>query len=184
MKTQTALLVIDVQRGAFDGARCPPIANGQALLARVAELIAAARAGGVPVLHVQHLEDVAESPFATGSPHGEIHPAVAPQGKEPVLQKRVSSAFDDTPLEAQLDAAGIGRIVTCGLQSEHCVTNTSLGALARGYSVLVARDAHSTWASEQDSAESISQRQNGVLEAQGAQLMATADVVALFAQAR
>jgi len=184
MKTQTALVVIDVQRGAFDGERCPPIANAQALLDRVATLIGAARASGVPVLHVQHLDDQAESPFAEGSPHGEIHPEVAPQGSELVLRKRVSSAFDDTPLEAQLDAQGIGRIVTCGLQSEHCVSNTSLGALARGYSVLVARDAHSTWPDEQASAESIAQRQNGMLEAQGAKLMATADVVALFAESR
>jgi nicotinamidase-related amidase len=177
-------VVIDVQRGAFDGARCPPIANGPTLLDRVATLIGAARASGVPVLHVQHLENEAESPFAEGSPHGELHPAVAPQGSEPVLQKRVSSAFDDTPLEEQLDAQGISRIVTCGLQSEHCVSNTSLAALARGYSVLVARDAHSTWPDKGASAEAIVQRQNSMLEKQGAKLMATAEVVALFAEAR
>ncbi len=179
----TALVVIDVQRAAFDGQVCPPIANAQALLNRVAALIAGARAAGIAVLHVQHCGPAGDA-FAEGSERAEIHPDVAPRGDEPVLRKHASSAFDDTAIESLLDAAGIGRIVVCGLQSDQCVCNTSLGALARGFSVLVAQDAHSTWPSGNDSAEFIVERYNQLLERQGARLLDTADAIALFAEAR
>lgn len=42
----TALLVIDIQRGAFDGVRCPPINGSTELVANALLLIAAARGAG------------------------------------------------------------------------------------------------------------------------------------------
>ncbi len=179
MHKPIALVVIDVQCAAFDGRLCPPIANADRLLERVAALQDAARAAGVQVLHVQHL-DAAGQAFAEGSPGGEIHPKVAPRGMEAVLRKRESSAFDDTPLQSLLDETGVSRIVACGLQSEHCVSNTSLGALARGYSVLLAHDAHSTWPNDTATAEQIVERQNRMLEGQGARLMSCDELVAMF----
>ena len=52
--TQAALLVVDLQRGMFNGERLPPIHAGEALLARVRALIAQARGTGVPVVFVRH----------------------------------------------------------------------------------------------------------------------------------
>ncbi len=68
----TALLVIDIQRGAFDGVRCPPIGRAEDLVRRASTLIQSARNGGVPVVFIQHCEGPGE-PFEQDSPHGELH---------------------------------------------------------------------------------------------------------------
>jgi nicotinamidase-related amidase len=43
----TALLVIDIQRGAFDGERCSPIDRPQTLVENARGLVSAARAGAL-----------------------------------------------------------------------------------------------------------------------------------------
>jgi nicotinamidase-related amidase len=50
----TALLVIDVQRGFFDGDRIPPVSDSERVLARIGDVVRRARATGLPVVYVQH----------------------------------------------------------------------------------------------------------------------------------
>ena len=119
MSSSLALLVIDVQTGAFDGQRCPPIAEADRLLSTTQGLIAAARAASRPVIHVQH-GDVAGQVFEEGSAQWHIHASVAPAAGELLVGKRESSAFAGTALEAELRRRGITTLAVCGLQSEHC----------------------------------------------------------------
>jgi nicotinamidase-related amidase len=170
--TSTALVVIDIQRGAFDGARCPPVDRAEELVRRAAALIESARSGGTPVVFIQHCEGPGE-PFEQDSPHGELHEELSPLPGDTIVRKRASSAFQDTELASVLEGLGVTTLVVCGLQSEFCVSNTSKDALERGYEVRVARDAHSTWPSNGEAAAAISEMVNEDLARLGALLEPT-----------
>lgn len=173
---QTALLVIDIQRGAFDGARCPPIARADTLVRHAVALIAAAREGAVPVVFIQHC-DAAGQAFETHTPHWELHEALAPRPGDTMIRKLESSAFDGTGLADTLAALGAGHLVLCGLQSEFCVSNTANAALQQGFAVTLAEDGHSTWPSGGASAEAIVAQVNQQLQAAGARLGTTQGLV-------
>ena len=162
----TALLVIDLQRGAFDGVRCPPVDSPERLIGNAAALVEAARAGGHPVVFVQHCEDSGE--FEEGTEHWQIHPSLAPQADEPAIRKKAFSAFNDTDLSDVLEDRGIRNLVICGLQSEYCVSHTTKAALDLGYGVRVASDAHGTWPGDDKSAEEIRDVVNAKLAETGA----------------
>lgn len=170
--SSTALLVIDIQRGAFDGVRCPPVDAPERLVAHAGRLLDAARAGGHEVVLVHHCDEPG-SPFEEGTVHWPFHDALAPAAGEVVLKKQASSAFDGTGLDAQLKARGVTELVLCGLQSEFCVSNTTRSALQLGYAVRVASDGHSTWPSEGRSADQIEAEVNTRLAQAGAVLDTT-----------
>ena len=172
---KTALLLIDIQRGAFDAARCPVIDRAEELLANASALLAAARAAGTPVVFIQHLDQPGAA-FEQDTPHGEFHAGVAPQPGETVLRKRASSAFENTELAATLQQLDAQQLVLCGLQSELCVYNTGKAALALGYGVRLAADGHSTWPSGGRSSEAISAGVNAELHALGAVLASSASL--------
>jgi nicotinamidase-related amidase len=175
----TALLVIDIQRGAFDGARCPPIDRPTELVANASSLIAAARDAGSPVVFVQHCDEPG-APFEEGTPHWELHEQLAPKPGETVIKKYASSSFENTNLGETLQQLKIKELILCGLQSEFCVRNTGNAALDLGYTVRVAEDGHSTWPSEGKSSQVISENVNKELAARGAILDSTANLVAIL----
>ncbi len=171
-----ALLVIDIQRGAFDGERCTPIDRAQSLIANAGLLIDAARAASRPVVFIQHCA-AAGAVLEEGSVRGELHESMKPLPGEPVIKKYDSSAFEGTDLAQTLEALAVQELVVCGLQSEHCVFNTASAALQRGFSVVVAQDAHSTWPTPLETSSAISERVNVTLHASGAKLISTAGLI-------
>jgi len=169
-----ALLVIDIQRGAFDGVRCPPIDSPERLVGNAVKLVEAARACGLTIVFIQHCENVAGEVFEEGSMHWLLHEALVPSGpRESTLKKYASSAFEATELDAQLKAQGVDALVICGLQSELCVSNTTRSALRLGYRVRLAQDGHSTWPSQGRSAAEIRDEANAGLAQAGAELAAS-----------
>jgi nicotinamidase-related amidase len=170
--TNTALLVIDIQRAAFDGERCPPIDSPDGLVRRACELIEAARDGNCLVVFVQHC-DKPDQPFEEGTDQWLLHQSLVPAPGEPVLKKYASSSFKGTELDAELKAGKIGSLVLCGLQSEFCVSNTARSAIDLGYQVRVAQDGHSTWPSEGRTAAEIKDDVNSQLAQAGAVLERT-----------
>ncbi len=169
----TALLIIDVQRGAFDGVLHTPINQPDALIDSSQRLLHAARSGGVPVVFIQHCEGPGEL-FTVDTPQWALHEALVPQAGEAVVYKRASSAFEDTDLARVLADVKADSLVLCGLQSEFCVSNTAKSALAHGFKVTIAQDGHSTWPSGEQSAAAIKAQANAVLADAGAEL-ATVD---------
>jgi nicotinamidase-related amidase len=137
MRTTTALLVIDVQVGLIEGA--VPVYQADAVLERIAGLIAAARAAGVPVIYAQD-KDVG----GVGTPEWQIHPAVAPAAGDLVVRKAWSDSFHETELGDELRARGVTHLVVAGLKTDFCVTMSSFRAIALGYDVTLAADGHST----------------------------------------
>ena len=137
MSTTTALLVIDVQVGLIAGPN--PVYQADAVLERIAGLIAAARAADTPVIYVQD-KDVG----GVGTPEWQVHPAVAPLPNELAVRKAWSDSFYETVLGAELQALGITQLVIVGMKTDVCVTMTSLRAVALGYDVTLVADAHTT----------------------------------------
>ena len=91
----TALVLVDIQAGAFGGYGVLPIDDADRLLRHAAALLAAARAAGAPVVHIQHCAEPGGL-FAQDAPGWPIAAQVRPEGDEPVVRKRASNAFEDT----------------------------------------------------------------------------------------
>jgi nicotinamidase-related amidase len=131
-----ALLVIDVQDGSLGA-----VPEAERLVDRTAGLLAAARAGGALVVHVQNDGQVgaADEP---GTPGWELHLPV--DAGESVIRKPRDNAFDSTGLADLLTARGVKSVALCGLMSEMCVSATARAASSLGYRVVLPHDAHAT----------------------------------------
>ena len=138
-----ALVVIDVQQGLDDpryGAR-----NNLDAEQRIADLLAAWRAARRPVIHVQHLSVMPNSPLRPDAPGHVFKREALPVGDEPVFQKNVNSAFIGTDLEAYLRSRGIDTLVMVGITTDHCVSTTARMAGNLGFTVVVVEDATATF---------------------------------------
>jgi nicotinamidase-related amidase len=138
----TALVVIDVQQGMFAVPDFQPF-DGEAVVDRIAGLIAQARRQGTPTFFVQH-DSGPEHPFHPGKPGFPFHPKLAPREGDDVTVKHHGSAFHDTDLDEKLRRAGIDTLVITGMQSEYCVDSAVRSAFEHGYKVTLVSDAHST----------------------------------------
>ena len=95
---------------------------------------------GTPVVWVQHSGD----DLAAGSDGVAVRPRAAQGAAEPLVHKRYGDSFEDTDLEDVLAAAGVGRLVVAGAQTDECIRSTIHGAFTRGYDVTLVGDAHTT----------------------------------------
>ncbi|WP_345763515.1 isochorismatase family protein [Diaminobutyricibacter sp. McL0608] len=134
-RNRTALLVIDVQKGVIDGAY-----RRDEVVGRIRSLVDRARAEGVPVVWIQHSDDV----IAYGSEEWQYVPELLRDDAEPLVPKHYADAFEETTLESVLAGAGVGRIVVTGSQTDECIRSTIHGGLTRGYDVTLVGDAHTT----------------------------------------
>lgn len=161
MNETTALIVIDVQVGVVDW----PAAggHGEKVLANIADLLDRARSAGVPVIYVQ--DNDMGSPV--GSEGWQIHPAIAPHAGEPVVNKLACDSFYETTLTDQLSQRGITRLVICGCRSQYCIDTSCRSAVAHGYHVTLAGDAHTTMENGVLSAEQIIAHTNRTLNGFG-----------------
>jgi nicotinamidase-related amidase len=129
----TALLVIDPQADFVP--LCHP--DPAPALAAMLDLIAAARAGGVPVVVTQELhrpggidmgrELDGDEPLhcIEGTPGAELLPGFA---GDHLVAKRRYSAFFGTDLQLLLQGLGVDRVVVCGMLSDVCVHLTCADA--------------------------------------------------------
>jgi nicotinamidase-related amidase len=134
-RPNTALLVIDVQNGAVEGAH-----ERDAVVANVGNLVEKARREEVPVVWVQHSGD----DLVTESDAWRIVPELIPGDAEPLVEKNYGDAFEDTTLETVLSDLGVGRLVVVGAQTDACIRSTLHGAIVRGYDATLVSDAHTT----------------------------------------
>ncbi len=138
------LLIIDVQQGFDDpfwGRRNNPQAE-----TNIARLLAIWRDLHWPIIHVQHLSRLPNSPLSpnnkTGSDFKEV---VRPLPGETIITKHVNSAFIDTPLEALLHEQQATTLVIVGLTTNHCVETTTRMAGNLGFTVYLVADATATF---------------------------------------
>ncbi|WP_035349659.1 isochorismatase family protein [Edaphobacter aggregans] len=141
-KGQTALVVVDVQesfrhRAYWDDRDVP------AFVQRLQALIDGAKAQGVPVVQVLHVEGTGVFSVASGHVRTlegvEIEPEVR-------FEKRSHSALVGSGLDVWLVQQGIGRLIVCGIRTEQCCETTTRHASDLGYEVDFVTEATMTWA--------------------------------------
>jgi biuret amidohydrolase len=167
--TQTALLIIDMQRdflepGGFGEMLGNDVNELRRTIAPNIALLAAWRSAGLPVLHTRegHRPDLGDLPPAKkirgrsakcigdpgpmgrilvrGEEGHDIIPELYPVAGEAVIDKPGKGAFFATDLHAILQNRGIKSLVVTGVTTEVCVNTTVREANDRGYDCLVPED--------------------------------------------
>jgi nicotinamidase-related amidase len=141
-----ALLVVDMVNDFVTGVFGNP--RSQAMVPRLATLIAQMRAIDVPVIYCSdsHLAgiDVELTIHADHAIRGtwgaEIVPELVPGPGDYALTKRRYSAFFGTELEALLRELGIDTVVLTGVATNGCVRHTAADAFFHGFKIVVAVD--------------------------------------------
>ncbi len=154
-----ALVVYDMQVGITS-----QVKNGAAILAEVLKVLAAARAGGFPVIFLRHLSmpkplmgafqtrqamtwqrtddpDAVHPWFLRGTPGFELVPELQPRADEAILDKITFSAFEGTPLAMILRDLGLTSFAICGIATEIGIDPTVRHATDLGLVPIVVRDA-------------------------------------------
>jgi nicotinamidase-related amidase len=134
-RPNTALLVVDVQNGVVAGSH-----RRDEVVGNIGTLVDKARAEDVAVIWVQHSDDE----LVQGSDEWQFVAELQRTDSEPLIHKSYGDSFEDTELESELAARGVGRLVITGAQTDACVRSTLHGAFTRGYDTLLVGDAHTT----------------------------------------
>lgn len=137
------LLVVDVQRGFEERTdeRTNPTAESN-----IARLLAAFREAGKPIIHIRHASIEPHSPLRPELPGYAPNAVAVEEAGEPVLVKSVNGAFAGTDLERRLQETGLSRIVTVGVQTDHCVSTTVRQGSDLGFDMVLVEDATWTYA--------------------------------------
>ena len=135
---ETALLVIDVQNVYVRDLDLTTI-DGLQLVDRLVQVIAQARAAGLPVVYIQHRDPR----FSPESWELAIPAEIAPHEGDRAIWKTRGDAFYATDLYAQLSELGVRRLLVCGLATTGCVDATIFGSVQHKYETWVLADAHS-----------------------------------------
>jgi nicotinamidase-related amidase len=163
-----AMLVIDVQKGLFE--RSTPIYNAEQVLENINTLINKARQVGVPVIFIQHSN---KDTLVKGSDAWQLHPEIRPLDDEEIIHKLHGNAFKDTSLQDELEKRNVSELVVTGLVTHGCVKATSLGAIEKGYKVLLVSDGHSNF---NKYAPKLIEKWNQAISEKGGELIRTQDV--------
>ncbi|WP_433802573.1 isochorismatase family protein [Actinomycetospora sp. CA-084318] len=150
-----ALVVVDLTRGFTE----PAFPSGSDLTAEVAatsRLVAAARAGGVPVVWTVISFSPAEAdgdavawlrkaPGMRALRHGsaavDLDPRLDARPTDPVVVKKGASAFHGSSLATLLTSLRVDTAVVCGATTSGCVRATAVDAVQSGFDTLVVAEA-------------------------------------------
>src|SRR6201991_4172287 len=142
-KSLTALIVIDVQRAFDQWEAAGKRRNNPDAVERIVDLLTVFRERRAPIFHIRHQGTRPTSSFPPDGAGYPVKDEARERDGEPVIVKRVNSAFIGTDLESRLREAGIKRVVICGATINHCVETTTRMAGNLGFDTLLVRDA--TW---------------------------------------
>eukprot|EP00933_Yihiella_yeosuensis_P078575 TRINITY_DN9016_c0_g2_i1.p1 TRINITY_DN9016_c0_g2~~TRINITY_DN9016_c0_g2_i1.p1 ORF type:complete len:301 (+),score=60.60 TRINITY_DN9016_c0_g2_i1:93-995(+) len=148
-RSKTALVIIDMQNDFLspDGrvgqhyATTTPVRTG---IPYVERLLHACREAGMVVAHSRshrYGAKVRDDLVGTGDKGYEIIDELTPLPGEIVVDKWTFGAFASTPLEEELRARGIDRIILCGVLTNVCIFATASQAVDRFFRVCLVEDA-------------------------------------------
>lgn len=149
--SNTALVLIDLQHAVVARSLAPYPASE--VITRAANLAAAFRAKGAPVVYVRvDVADMLHLPtdHPTSDPGAPKPPAEASElvpesgyqpGSDLLITKRQWGAFYDTGLDQQLRRRGVDTIVLGGIATNMGVESTARAAFDLGYQIIFVEDA-------------------------------------------
>lgn len=141
----TAFIIIDFQDGFDDQAYWGGNRNNPDAEKNTRKVLDTWRELKLPIFHVKHNSVNPKSRLAPGQPGNAIKEIVQPTGNEPVIPKKVNSAFIGTDLQSRLENLGITTVVLAGLQTDHCVSTTARMAANLGFNTIILSDATATF---------------------------------------
>ncbi|HEX3832445.1 MAG TPA: cysteine hydrolase [Solirubrobacteraceae bacterium] len=166
----TALIIQDMQndvigeQGAFAETGAPAHAASQNVVANVARLADAARAAGVPVIHVHYIVEEGSLGLRPNAPlfQGIVDTnalvrgswgAAAVEGVEPVagdhvVEKMRMNGFYETRLEILLRGLDVDSLVIAGCYTNMSIEHTARHGADAGYAITVVSDGTSTTSDE------------------------------------
>jgi gluconolactonase len=167
---RSALVIQDMQNdviiegGAFAESGAPGHAIAQNAVANVADLAAACRAAGVPVIHIWYIVEKGASGLRQNAPlfqgvkeadalvRGTWGAAPA-EGLEPedgdhVVEKMRMNGFYETRLDILLRGLGADQLIITGAWTNMSIEHTARHGADAGYEVVVASDGTSTTGDE------------------------------------
>ena len=187
---QTALIMIDMQRGFLDPASPCYIAGAAATVPACAKLLRFCRENGVPVFFVTRRyrsdgSDVEHTRFAAWRNGGKpVSPDCAPEigmddppefGSDPrdyrVFKPRFS-AFFQTELDGMLRRLGVRTVLIAGTTTPNCIRTTCYDAISLEYNAAVVTDCTSS------ATEEIQRANLRDMENIGAQLLTSEEFMA------
>ena len=148
----TALLIVDTQMAFFQAPK--PLYQAERLIENIRSLTSKARQAHVPVIYVQHNAS-GDLEWMNSTPLKDIHPQIAPESTDLVVQKWQPDIFAEPTLQRELEARGIRRLIITGCQTEHCINNSCRSGAALGYDITLVSDAHATFDSDVLTAQQI-----------------------------
>jgi gluconolactonase len=172
---RSALVIQDLQNdviiegGAFADSGAPAHAKSQNVVSNVADLAAACRAAGVPVIHVWYIVEKGAPGLRLNAPlfqgvkeadalvRGTWGAAPAeglePQDGDHIVEKMRMNAFYETRLDILLRGLGVDNLIVTGAWTNMSIEHTARHGADAGYEVVVASDGTSTTGPEwQDAA--------------------------------
>ena len=163
---RSALIIQDLQNdviiegGAFADSGAPAHATAQNVVANVADLAAACRTAGVPVIHVWYIvergavglkqnaplfQGVKEADaLVRGSWGAAPADGLEPQDGDHIVEKMRMNAFYETRLDILLRGLGTETLVITGAWTNMSIEHTARHGADAGYEVVVASDGTST----------------------------------------
>jgi gluconolactonase len=167
---RSALIIQDLQNdvigegGAFADSGAPAHAKSQNVVANVKRLAEAARAAGIPVIHVHYIVEQGAAGLKQNAPlfigvkeanalvRGSWGAApvdgLEPQAGDHVVEKMRMNGFFDTRLDILLRGLGAETIVITGAWTNMSIEHTSRHGADAGYEVIVVSDGTSTTGEE------------------------------------
>lgn len=140
-----ALILIDIQKGFDDIEYWGGHRNNPEAEANAGKLLKFWRENRWPIFHVKHCSTNPNSKLAEGNAGNEFKNVVEPRDLEPIIRKKVNSAFIGTDLKEQLDRSNLKTLIIIGLTTDHCVSTTTRMAGNYGYDTFIVSDATATF---------------------------------------
>ncbi|MEN6488197.1 MAG: cysteine hydrolase family protein [Smithella sp.] len=138
-----ALLVIDVQNEYFTGKL--PVSHPPDSLNNIIRMIEHSHKKGIPVVVIQHTAPGNDSKtFRKGTAEWNLHPKIAAQKNDHLIEKNLPGSFTGTDLEPWLRERGIDTVVITGYMTQMCCDTTARQSLHAGFSAEFISDATGT----------------------------------------
>ena len=141
MTTDTALLIIDVQKGLIED-KDYPMYDPDGTVNRLANLVKRARAADLPVIFVQHCGGEGD-PLQPSLPGFALDERLDVRPDDLRVEKHHPDSFQETGLQDMLQKRGIKNLIIGGAETAMCVDTTTRRAYSLGYKVTLVADGHS-----------------------------------------